>query len=200
MEENYKKDGQKKTIYVSNATYGSMHKSAWTYIHFIKDKTKYNHWKNTQDVIKWFGDILNKKIIYIHCIRGDFYPSITEELLDKALDVASHYKEITTNERRIIKHTKKTTLYNNNMPWCKIRSDFNVTMCSFNGEETWELVGLFLLSQLTHLNVNIGLNRNDGPATCTKSPKQVEAIEKEMCKIFKHNSLQITIEATNKKL
>ena len=37
----------------------------------------------------------------------DFYPSITEELLDKALDFASHYIEITTDERRIIKHTKR---------------------------------------------------------------------------------------------
>ena len=27
----------------------------------VKDKTKYNHWKNTQDVITWFGDIPNKK-------------------------------------------------------------------------------------------------------------------------------------------
>ena len=27
----------------------------------VKDKTQYNHWKNTHDVIKWFGDIPNKK-------------------------------------------------------------------------------------------------------------------------------------------
>ena len=33
-----------------------------------------------------------------------------------------------------------------------------------------------------------------------KSPKQVEAIKKEMCKVFKHNSLQITIEANKKKV
>ena len=58
-----------------------------------------------------------------------------------------------------------------------------------------EMVGLFLLSQLTHLDVNVGLCIDDGLATCRKSPKQVEAIKKEMCKIFKHNSLQITIEA-----
>ena len=95
--------------------------------------------------------------------------------------------------------THKTTLYNNNMPWRKIRSDFDVTMGSFNGTETCELVGLFLLSQLTHLDVNVGLYRDDGLETCTKSPKQVEAIKKEMCKIFIHNSLQITIE-TNKKV
>ena len=80
----------------------------------------------------------------------DFHPSITGELLDKALDFAFHYIEIPTDERIIIKHTKKTTLYNNNMPRRKIGSDFDVTMGSFDGAETCELVGLFLLSQLTH--------------------------------------------------
>ena len=77
----------------------------------------------------------------------------------------------------IIKHTKKTTLYSNNMPWRKIRSDFDVTMGSFDGAQTCELVGLFLilLFQLrpTHLDVNVGLYRDDGLATCTKTPKQV---------------------------
>ena len=109
--------------------------------------------------------------------------------------------EITTDtdERRIIKHIKKITLYNNNMPWRKIRSDIDVTMGSFDGAETCELVGLFLLSQLTHLDVNVGLYRDEGLATCT-SPKQVEAIKKEMCKIFKHKSLQITIAANKKKV
>ena len=81
------------------------------------------------------------------------------------------------------------------MPWRKIRSDFDLTMGSFDGAESCELVGLFLLPQLTHLDDNVGLYRDDGLATCTKSPKQVEAIKKEICKIFKHSSLQITIEA-----
>ena len=74
----------------------------------IKDKTKYNHWKNTQDVITWFEDIPNKKSnTFIAFDICDFYPSITEELLDKALDFASHYIEITNDEREIIKHTKR---------------------------------------------------------------------------------------------
>ena len=62
-------------------------------------------------------------------------------------------------------------------------------MGNFDGAETCELVGLFLLPQLTHLDVNVGLYRDDGLATCTKTPKQVEAIKKVMCKILKHNSL-----------
>ena len=73
-------------------------------------------------------------------------------------------------------------------------------MGSFGGAETCELVGLFLLSQLTHLDVNVEILRDDGLATCTKMPKPVEAIKKEMCKIFKHKNLQITIEANRKVL
>ena len=64
------------------------------------------------------------------------------------------------------------------MPWRKIRSDSDVTMGSFDGAETCELVRLFLLSRLTHLDVNVGLYRDDGLVTCTKTPKQVEAIKK----------------------
>ena len=64
--------------------------------------------------------------------------------------------------------------------------------------ETCELAGLFLFYQFTPLDANVGLYRDDGLATCTKTPKQVEAIKKEICKIFKHNSLQIAIEANKK--
>ena len=47
----------------------------------VKDKTKYNHWKNTQDVITWFEDIPNKKSnTFIAFDICDFYPSITKEL------------------------------------------------------------------------------------------------------------------------
>ena len=91
----------------------------------------------------------------------DICQSITEELLDRALDFASDYIDIKTDERMIIKHTKKTTLYSNNMLWRKIRSDFDATMGCFDGTEICDLVGLFLLSQLTHLDVNVGLYKDD---------------------------------------
>ena len=42
----------------------------------------------------------------------------------------------------INKHTKKTNLFSNKMPWRKIRSDFDVTMGNFDGSEAGELIGL----------------------------------------------------------
>ena len=74
----------------------------------------------------------------------------------------------------------------------------SVKLGIFDGEETCELVGLFLLSQLTHLDVNVGLYGDYGLATCTKTPKQIEMIRKRNVQIFKQNSLQITTEANKK--
>ena len=111
---------------------------------------------------------------------------------------ASNFTNITKEEKHIIKHTNGSSLYNNNTPWAKKSSDFDVTMGSFDGAETCELVGLFLLSQLKHLNIDVGLYRDNGLATCNLPPKQVEATKKEICKIFKCNKLNITIEANKK--
>ena len=74
-------------------------------------KTKYNHWKNTNDVITWMEIFpIKKSHTFIAFDICDFYPSITKELLDKALDFASRYIEIKTDERIIIKHTRKHSL------------------------------------------------------------------------------------------
>ena len=68
-------------------------------------------------------------------------------------------------------------------------------MGSFDGAETCELVGSFLLSQLQHLNINVGLYRDDGLAITNASPRDTENTKKEICRIFNNNGLRITIEA-----
>ena len=69
-------------------------------------------------------------------------------------------------------------------------------MGSYDGAETCELVGSFLLSQLQKkLGQNIGLYRDDGLAITDASPKATESIKKDICRIFKDNGLRITIEA-----
>ncbi|GFR84580.1 inositol hexakisphosphate and diphosphoinositol-pentakisphosphate kinase 2 [Elysia marginata] len=71
-------------------------------------------------------------------------------------------------------------------------------MGSFDGAETCELVGLYLLTQLQSLDVNVGLYRDDGLAVSDKSPKQNEDMKKKICKIFKNTGLSITIDANKK--
>ena len=74
-------------------------------------------------------------------------------------------------------------------------SPFDVTIGSYDGAETCELVGCFLLSQLQELlGHNIGLYRDDGLVISESTPKAIENIKKEMCRIFKSNGLRITIE------
>ena len=68
-------------------------------------------------------------------------------------------------------------------------------MGSLDGAETCELIGLYLLSQLQHLGISIGLYRDDGLAASKFSAQKTENIKKEIVKIFQENSLKITITA-----
>ena len=71
-------------------------------------------------------------------------------------------------------------------------------MGSYDGAETCELVGSFLLSQLQDLNINVGLYRDDGLAITNTTPRETENTKKEICRIFNCNGLRITIEANKK--
>ena len=75
-------------------------------------------------------------------------------------------------------------------------------MDGYDGAETCELVGSFLLSQLQDLNINVGLYRDDGLAITNASTRNTEIIRKEICRIFNNNGLRITIDAnkTNNQL
>ena len=72
-------------------------------------------------------------------------------------------------------------------------------MGSYDGAETCELVGCYLLAQLQQLpNTGIGLYSDDGLAATTLTPKETERIKKQICNVFKNNNLKITIEANKK--
>ena len=71
-------------------------------------------------------------------------------------------------------------------------------MGSWDGAEVCELVGLYLLSQLSDLQLTLGLYRDDGLAVTALKPRQAELVKKKLCKIFKENGLNITIEANVK--
>ena len=72
-------------------------------------------------------------------------------------------------------------------------------MGSYDGAETCELVGCFLLDQLKKIpGINIGLYRDDGLAVMTETPRNIERSKKDICKIFANNGLRVTIEANKK--
>ncbi len=69
-------------------------------------------------------------------------------------------------------------------------------MGSHNGVENCELVGAYILHQITEKYGNkFGLYRDDGLGISKESPRRVEAIKKGLCSIFNSHGLKITIEA-----
>ena len=64
-------------------------------------------------------------------------------------------------------------------------------MGSYDGAETCELVGLYLLSKLENLSLNIGLYRDDGLAVSDLQPQEVERMKKKICSLFRKHGLEI---------
>ena len=114
----------------------------------------------------------------------DFYPSISENLPDQALSWASNLAIITKDEISIIKHARKSVLFNDGKPWTKKDSNslFDVTMGSYDRVEICELLGLFILNKLGQKfgKENIGLYRDDGLAiTKSKSARLADKTRKD---------------------
>ena len=83
----------------------------------------------------------------------NFYPSITESLLDNAIPFAKQHTDVTDNEINIIKHACKSILFDQSTEWVKknmANELFDVTIGSFDGAEICELVRLYLLHKLRY--------------------------------------------------
>ena len=69
----------------------------------VREKTKFNHWKNVYSCLEWFKKIerkRNKSFIIFDIVS--FYPSISRELLIKALEWANEYIVITIGPSIVI--------------------------------------------------------------------------------------------------
>jgi hypothetical protein len=164
----------------------------------IRTKLKINQWKNTQSVIKWFNNISNKtQYSFLTFDITEFYPSITEDLLDKAISWAQTMTTIPKQHITTIKHARKSFLFNNGNPWIKRNNNslFDVTMGCFDGAEICELVGLYILNDLSRKFGKdfVGLYRDDGLALVKgKSGRVIDNARKDLCKLFRQYDLKIT--------
>ena len=154
-------------------------------------------------MLQWFKNLPNKnRCAFIIFDVVEFYPSISETLLELALDFAANYVTISDDDRHIILQAKQSLLFNNGNHWQKRNTDtlFHVTMGSYDGAETCELVGNYILSQLKEIpyDMEIGLCRDDGLAVLDHTPQKIEKIKNEICKVCAKNNLRITIEANKK--
>ena len=96
---------------------------------------------------------------------SEFYPSITDTILDKALLFVKQHHSIPNDNTRLIKHCFKFLLFNTNEAWKNKQTEscFDVTMESFNGTKVCKLVGLYILCFLVKLinKKDSGLYRDD---------------------------------------
>ena len=169
----------------------------------IRESLQLQQWKSTSDVLQWFNKIKNKQQSkFIVFDIKDFYPSISENLLTKALKFAEEISDINQEQRKIILHARKSLLYSYQECWRKKGNNlFDVTMGAYDGAEVCELVGCYILNKLSgkYNKSKIGLYRDDGLAVFENiSGPQSERIKKDFQKTFRDNGLEIVIQCNMK--
>ena len=95
----------------------------------------------------------------------NFYPSVSREILDKALSLAKEHVSISEKDLRTIYHCRRSLLFSNGIPWEKKTpaNCFDVTTGSYDGAEIYKIVGLFILNQLSNIanKEDVGLYTDD---------------------------------------
>ena len=118
----------------------------------------------------------------------DFYPSISKEFLTDALTFAETIINLDGQDKKIIYHSRKSLLFNQEQMWMKKGSDLSdVSMGAYDGEEVCELTGIFLLNLLglQYDTKNIGLHRGNGLSIFKNcSSPQMEKIKKRLQRVY----------------
>ena len=170
----------------------------------VQQQLPLNMWKSTGAVSDWFTGTERKQECTFICFDiVEFYPSITKDLLDRALDFASGFTPISRKDKEIIFNSRKSMLFGQGREWIKKGTGlFDVTMGCYDGAEVCELVGMFALSRLAKevpAADSIGLCRDDGLGVLRKSPgSKADRIRKDIIKIFADLGLRITIQTNLK--
>ena len=78
----------------------------------VQSRTSVNQWKNTSSVIEWFINIKNKEILsFIVFDIESFYPSISEDLFNSAIQFAKESVDISDYNLSLINQAWKTLLF-----------------------------------------------------------------------------------------
>ena len=180
----------------------------------IRNTLGLNQWRSTLQVLSWFNHIQEKRRKrFMQFDINEFYPSITQELLTKALRFAHSIKPITSDEINIIMHSRKSILFTHPTtpdqhatPWTKKTGLFDVTMGAFDGAEICEIVGLYILHLIKNrftelelelgenLELDVGLYRDDGLIVHKRLPGHTtDSIRKSLISLFKETGLGIEV-------
>ena len=170
----------------------------------LRIATKVNQWRNTAECIGWFNEIENKNhCTFIQYDIKDFYPTINENTMFKAIKLAKEYMSIPQLHIDLINHCRKSVLYHEGNLWVKKDTDslFDCPMGAYDGAEMCELIGIFLLRELNiHIDQSYhGIYRDDGLIVLENStPRQGDIMRKKITKLFKDFGFEITITSNMK--
>ena len=130
----------------------------------------------------------------------DFYPSITEQLFNQALDFAAQYATISPQDREVILHARKSMLFGQGKEWMKKGTGlFDITMGCFDGTEVCQLVGTFVLATLSKKipSSDIGISEmtvSELFGTCLDPRLTGSGSRKDVMRIFEELGLRITLQ------
>ena len=179
----------------------------------LRRRLNLNQWRSTQEVIDWFNGLEDKKSLkFVKFDIVSFYPSITKELLNKTIEWAKSVEPVhegcnvknvsceNCNENfDAIYNARKSFVFVNDKAFRKKGNEnFDVTMGAWDGAEIAELVGLYLLHQMS-INVfekgMFGLYRDDGLAI-TRGPDRANEVHVKplLINVFRAANLKITID------
>ena len=75
-------------------------------------KLNINQWRDTNQIIDWFKKLECKsKKKFIQVDMKEYYPSITEKALDKAISFTSNHTAASLEDICIIKHSRKSLIF-----------------------------------------------------------------------------------------
>ena len=114
----------------------------------LANNPEHNQWKNNSCVIERFKNINERnKYAVIQLDSKEFYPSVTEEILQNAITFSKGFISIIDPDLRIIKHCSRSLLFSKEEVWNKNSTAifFDVTMGSYDGAEICKLVGVYIL-------------------------------------------------------
>ena len=167
----------------------------------IRHQSSLLQWKNSEQVIKWFNKIEDKKTKRFICFDIiSFYPSIQRKHVVDALAFAKDYIGVSKEDTETIMHACKSILTNDGEIWRKKGkgpSLFDIPMGSYHGAEICDLIGLHILTRLRSQlpEGSFGLYRDDGLGITSEiSGPDLERLSKKIRGIFKKIGFQITIE------
>ena len=166
----------------------------------VAESSGLNQWRNTPVVIEWFKGIPRKaQARLMKCDICDFYPSISEDLLNRSIEFARTFVNVSDENLNIVMHTRKCLLFSANEQRVKKEGNemFDVTMGSYDGAEVCELVGLYLLSKIADIlgMESVCLYRDDGLAVIrSRSGRILDRLRKYIIEVFKAEGLSITCE------